>query len=102
MIKKLLAIAIVFSLSAAAMMAQTFEFRYHGQSLAEGATVTIAAEEDEYGFGEMWCETNPSSNPSNGLILQLLSGTTATGNATMTITENTLNPVQITWCMGGL
>ena len=102
MIKKLLAIAIVFSLSAAAMMAQTFEFRYHGQSLAEGATVTIAAEEDEYGFGEMWCETNPISNPSNGLILQLLSGTTATGNATMTITENTLNPVQITWCMGGL
>ena len=101
MIKKLLAIAIVFSLSAAAMMAQTFEFRYHGQSLAEGATVTIAAEEDEWGGGEMACYTNPSSDPGNGLILKLLTGNTAQGSATITINENNFNPQRILWCMGG-
>ena len=51
-----------------ALVAQTFEFRYHGESLADGATVTIQAEEDEWGFGEMGCYTNPSSDPNNGLI----------------------------------
>ena len=102
MIKQLLTVIVACLVMTPSIMAQTFEFRYHGEPISDGGTVVIPAVEDDFGFGEMWCETNPSSNPSNGLILQLLSGTTATGNATMTITENTLNPVQITWCMGGL
>lgn len=100
MIKNLLSLVVMFLMSVPVVGAQTFEFRYHGESLADGATVTIAAEEDEWGFGEMGCYTNPSSNPNNGLILKLLSGTTAQGNATVTIDENTFNPMRILWCMG--
>ena len=83
------------------MLAQTFEFRYHGESLADGATVTIQAEEDEWGFGEMGCYTNPSSDPNNGLILKILSGSQNSGNAVITIDENSLNPARLLWCMGG-
>ena len=81
--------------------AQTFEFRYHGESLADGETVTIQAEEDEWGFGEMNCYTNPSSDPSNGLILKILSGSQNSGDATLKIEENSLYPERILWCMGG-
>lgn len=83
------------------VFAQTFEFRYHGESLADGATVTIQAEEDEWGFGEMCCYTNPSSDPNNGLILKVLSGSQTQGNATINIEENSLNPSRVLWCMGG-
>lgn len=82
------------------VFAQTFDFRYHGESLADGATVTIVAEEND--FGEIACETNPSSNPNNGLVLQMLSGNNAQGTATMTVVENTFICENITWCMGGL
>ena len=83
------------------VVAQTFEFRYHGQSLPEGATVTIAAEEDEWGFGEMCCYSNPSSDPDNGLILKVLSGSGVQGNATLTIDEKTFEVSRLLWCMGG-
>lgn len=99
MIKHLLTIALVWLLSAPALMAQTFEFRYHGAAVADGATVTIAAEENY--LGELACETNPSSDPNNGLILSLLAGGNATGTATLTIEQNTLNPSVIQWCLGG-
>ena len=101
MMKRLLLIATLLLVMMPAVKAQSFEFRYHGQPLADGATVTIEAEEDEWGFGEMCCYTNPSSDPYNGLILKLLSGNTAQGNATVTIDENTFNPSRILWCMGG-
>ncbi|MBQ9585513.1 MAG: dockerin type I repeat-containing protein [Muribaculaceae bacterium] len=101
MIKKLLSLTAILLVSVPTILAQTFEFRYHGESLADGAIVTIQAEEDEWGFGEMGCYTNPSSDPSNGLILKLLSGNTAQGSATMTIDENNFNPSRILWCMGG-
>ena len=101
MIKHLLSLAVVLLLSASSTLAQTFEFRYHGESLADGATVTIQSIEDDWGFGEMWCYTNPSDNPNNGLVLDLLSGNQANGTATLTIDENTLNAANITWCMGG-
>ena len=100
MIKNLLFLIVMFLMSTPVIGAQSFEFRYHGESLADGATVTIQSEEDEWGFGEMACYTNPSSDPSNGLILKLLTGNTAEGNATMTIDENTFNPARILWCMG--
>ena len=70
-------------------------------AVPEGGTVTIAAVPDEFGFGEYWCESNPSSNPNNGLILKLLSGTTASGTANINIERNTLNPQTLKWCMGG-
>ena len=99
--KKLLLLTTVLSLVLSSAKAQTFEFRFHGESVADGATVTIPAAEDEFGFGELWCESNPSANPNNGLILKLLSGETATGSATITIEHNTLNASVIKWCMGG-
>ena len=101
MVKKLLLIATLLLLSMPAVLAQSFEFRYHGESLADGATVTIQAEEDEWGFGEMNCCTNPSSDPNNGLILKILSGSQNSGDATIKIEENTLFPSRILWCMGG-
>jgi len=101
MFKNLLYFVVMFLMSIPIVEAQTFEFRYHGESLADGETVTIQAEEDEWGFGEMWCYTNPSDNPNNGLVLDLLSGNQANGTATLTIDENTLNATNITWCMGG-
>ena len=81
--------------------AQSLEFRYQGNAVPEVGTVTIAAVPDEFGFGEYWCESNPSSNPNNGLILKLLSGTTASGTANINIERNTLNPQTLKWCMGG-
>lgn len=101
MIKNLLYFVVMFLMSIPIVEAQTFEFRYHGESLADGATVTIQAEEDEWGFGEMNCYTNPSSDPSNGLILKILSGSQNSGDATLKIEENSLFPERILWCMGG-
>ncbi len=103
MIKHLLSLAVMLLLSFSAISAQSFEFRYHGESLADGAMVTIAAQEDEWGFGELCCYTNPSSDANNGLVLKLLSGSQAqVGSATLTINQNTLNPTTLSWCMGGL
>jgi hypothetical protein len=99
--KHILFLFLVSLLSIPTIVAQTFEFRYHGESLADGATVTIASVEDEWGFGEMGCYTNPSSDPGNGLILKVLSGNITQGTATMTIDENNFNPARILWCMGG-
>lgn len=100
MIKRILLIATLLIVSMPVIKAQTFEFRYHGASLADGATVIIAAEEDEWGFGEMNCCTNPSSDPNNGLILQVLSGNVTQGTANLVIEENMLNPSRLLWCMG--
>lgn len=99
MIKHLLSL-VVLLLSVSSALAQTFEFRYHGESLADGATVTIQAEEDEL-LGEMCCYTNPISDPNNGLILKILSGSQNSGDATIKIEENSLYPSRILWCMGG-
>ena len=80
--------------------AQGFEFQYQGESLADGETVIIAAEEDI--FGDLTCETNSTMNPSDeGLVMKLLRGTTAIVNATLQITYNTLDADVLQWCMGG-
>lgn len=97
--KKQLLLISFFLFMVVAAMAQSFEFRYHGNSVADGATVTIAAEEDD--FGELSCETNLASNPADGLMLKLLSGTSADFSATMEIEYNTLNASTVQWCMGG-
>ena len=101
MIKNLLSLIVMLLMSIPVVGAQSFEFRYHGESLADGETVTIQAEEDEWGIGEMNCYTNPSSNPNNGLILKILSGSQNSGDATIKIEENTLFPERILWCMSG-
>ncbi len=94
----LLAVMICFSVS---LEAQTFEFCFHNESVTDGGQVIIPAVEDEFGYGELWCESNPSKNPGNGLILKLLSDTSASGKATINIDSNTLNPSTLKWCMGG-
>lgn len=79
--------------------AQGFEFQYQGQSLADGETVIIAAEEDI--FGELSCETNSMMNPADGLVMKLLSSATATASATLQINHNSLEAGALQWCMGG-
>ena len=82
--------------------AQTAEFRYHGQPLADGATVTIYSEEDDW--GDAACETNPTSSAeaaANGLILANLTGSELRGTAKLTINSNTMATERIQWCMGG-
>ena len=101
MVKYLLTLVVACVVALPQVVGQTFEFRYQGQSLPDGATVTIAAEEDEWGFGEMCCYSNPSSDPDNGLILKVLSGSGVQGNATLTIDEKTFDVARLLWCMGG-
>lgn len=99
--KKLLIAIALLTWTVISVKSQTFEFQYHGESVADGGTVTIPAVEDGFGLGQLWCESNPSNNPNNGLILKLLKGTEAEGSATASIVRNTLNPSLIKWCMGG-
>ncbi len=80
---------------------KVFEFRYENKSLDNNAVVEINAEEDIFGFGELNCETNPSSNPKNGLILASKEGKKLSGTATLNILGNSLNPQLVQWCMGG-
>jgi hypothetical protein len=79
--------------------AQGFVFQYQGESLADGETVIIAAEEDI--FGDLSCETNSAMNPTDGLMLKLLNSTSAGAAATLQITSNSLNADMLQWCMGG-
>lgn len=79
-------------------LAQNFDFKYQGKVVEDGATVTIPAEEDM--FGELSCETNPSANPGNGLVLVAKSGTVS-GTARMEIIEHTFKAATVQWCMGG-
>ena len=97
--KRLLSISVMLLLAVLTINAQIFEFSYHGESLADGATVIISAVEDDWGFGEMCCYTNPSNNPNNGLILKTLSGSQTNGSATVTIEENSMNPSRLLWCI---
>ena len=80
---------------------KVFEFRFENKILDNNEAVEITAEEDNWGFGEMNCETNPSSNPKNGLILASKDGKKLSGTATINIVSNTLNPQMVQWCMGG-
>ena len=86
-------------MAALSSWAQGFVFQYHGENLAEGETVIIAAEEDM--FGDMSCETNNAMNPTDGLMLKLLSGATVSATATLEITHNSLEGAALQWCMGG-
>ncbi|MBO4268045.1 MAG: hypothetical protein J5869_01590 [Bacteroidaceae bacterium] len=82
--------------------AQGIGFLFHGESIPEeGNTITIPAVEDEFGFGELWCESNPGSNPGEGLILKLYSGQGANIKATLKIEHNTIDAATLKWCMGG-
>ncbi|MBO4730857.1 MAG: hypothetical protein J5593_05220 [Bacteroidaceae bacterium] len=95
--KTIFAIAGILSFLTAG--AQTLEFRYQGQRLDNEATVTIVAEEDF--FGEMSCETNPSTAPMDGLVLDCLGGASGTVTAVLQIQDNTLDATTLQWCMGG-
>ena len=96
--KKIITLSFVL-MAALSSWAQGFVFQYQGESLADGVTVIIAAEEDL--FGDMSCETNNSMAPNDGLMLKLLSGSTVSATATLEITHNSLNGAALQWCMGG-
>ncbi len=81
--------------------ASAFEFRYEGKALEDGATVTIYAAEDSWGFGEMECATNPSTNPKNGLIVASTDLGKKSGTASIAITSKTFTANMVQWCMGG-
>ena len=97
--KVLLVMAVMMSVLVTSVKAQSFEFQYQGQSLEDGATVTIVAEANA--FGELSCETNPSSDPNNGLVLKLPEGYQGKVQAVLSIQQNTLNASILQWCMGG-
>lgn len=97
--KKLILVLLAAMYGTASVKAQSFEFQYQGQSLEDGAMVTITAEADA--FGELSCETNPSSDPYNGLVLKLPEGYQGKVKAVLAIQQNTLNASVLQWCMGG-
>lgn len=98
---KFITMLMTWMMPTAFTMAQTFEFQYHGEPVADNETVSIPAVEDEFGFGELCCETNPSSDPNHGLVLKLLQGESANGTATLLIKHNSLDATTVQWCMGG-
>ena len=96
--KKIFTLLFCMAVTAVAS-AQTFGYTFQGRALDEGATVTIAAEEDI--FGDLSCETNLPENPTNGLMMQKFDGGTANVQAKIEITHNSLNANILQWCMGG-
>ena len=80
--------------------AQSFEFKYKGEVCADGSTVVINAETDM--FGELACETNPSSDPDGGLLIVGKDGAYISGSAHLAILEHTFKAKTLQWCMGGL
>lgn len=80
-------------------LAQGFVFQHKGETLADGETVIIAAEEDW--FGDLSCETNNVMNPADGLVLKSLVAMPVTVSATLGIVYNDLAPQNLQWCMGG-
>ena len=97
--KKLFVLSLVLGLAQINAFAQMFEFRYHGVALEDETLVTIAAETDM--FGELACETNPSADPENGLVLVGSNDAEGSGSAHLEILEHTFNAKTIQWCMGG-
>ena len=98
--KKLFTSLALLCASFLTMQAQNCFFQFKGQPLEDGATVTIAAEEDPL-FGDMECNTNPASNPTNGLLFVNKGSSAVSGSATITITKKTMSTGNIQWCMGG-
>lgn len=80
-------------------MAQSAQFYYKGSPLADGASIIVEAEEDDW--GDLNCETNPAGSKDNGLILKNLTSEELKGVATLTINTNTMSTSRIQWCMGG-
>lgn len=79
--------------------AQDFAYQYHGQTLADGSTVTIEAEPSY--FGEYECNTNPSDDNMRLVFKKLGNSLASTGSATITIEQNSLGTDNMQWCMGG-
>ena len=96
----LLLLLTTFLFAGRAAAQQTFEFRYQGVSLEDGATVTIPAQEDF--FGELSCETNPWENPANGLVLKMQGLPAGDVQAVLQIQNNGLGASMMQWCMGGV
>ena len=96
--KKIFTLSMVLLL-AMQVAAQKFEFKYNGEVLADGSTLTINAETDM--FGELACETNPSSGSAEGLVIAGKDGAYISGSAHMAILEHTFKAKTVQWCMGG-
>jgi hypothetical protein len=77
--------------------AQSFEFKYKGEVYANGSTLVINAETDM--FGELACETNPASNPDDGLLIVGKDGAYLAGSAHLAILEHTFKAKTVQWCM---
>lgn len=96
--KKLFTLTIMLILTVH-VSAQKFDFKYKGEVLANGSTLSINAETDM--FGELACETNPSAAPENGLIVAGKNGAYISGTAHLAILEHTFKAKTVQWCMGG-
>ena len=91
-------VALAFGLATAAH-AQSAYYTFDGKRLADGATITIEAEEDAWGGYS--CETNPATDITKGVKFVNATAKALSGKATLTITKDELKPYPIQWCMGG-
>ncbi len=88
--------------------AQSFEFRYKGQSLPNGETITIMAEKvEDWGDPFLECNTNPSGADFEGLYLYNLTDNQITVNGKIEVSDNDLITFgsmaaggELSWCMG--
>lgn len=97
--KKLFTLCLLLLAVHVSLQAQEFEFQYKGDVYQDGTKLTINAETDM--FGELACETNPSSNPNDGLLIVGKNGAYLTGKAHLAILEHTFKAKTVQWCMGG-
>lgn len=92
---------VVMAAACLGVQAQTMEFRFKGEPVANEATVTIQAEYDE-DFELYECNTNPFTE-TDRLVLHDINGDIVDGGkAHLEILSNTLGAQNIQWCMGGL
>ena len=98
--KKILTLFLVVWGAAQMSTSQDAFFKYEGKTLENDCWVEIGAQPDSFFPDVKNCMTSNPSDPSNGLYL--VAPPNSLVSATLQILSNTLNPIIVQWCMGGL
>lgn len=98
--KKILILFLVVFGTARMSLSQDSFFRFDGKNLENDSWVEIGAQPDSFFPDVNNCMTNNHSDPSSGLFL--VAPPNSSVSATLEILSNTLSPLMVQWCMGGL
>ena len=98
--KKILTLFLVVFGAVQMSRSQDVFFRFDGKTLENSSWVEIGAQPDSFFPDVKNCMTNNHSDPSSGLFL--VAPPNSSVSATLEILSNTLSPLMVQWCMGGL